>query len=253
MEDLLHEFVNKCDELMAIGSGYSSLIGGTPLEKAINEQDKIISIFRSVPKNQFTFIEGILDSRRVFLENRNIFFETLHSFYVQTWLSFLDNVFGNILERHFAGEMIYKIKPVTIKFVSYEDTPEKLAENIKGRVKEYFSNQVAPMEKLNILEKTLNREITSKLKNNIKKHIVVRNLIQHNRGKLRERDLQTLDCSSFLYPNANGEEQGNYYNPEQIRDYGMKKYSVGSVVEVDTVVLGQIHLDLIHAAKCLLA
>jgi len=251
MNDLLHIFTAKCNGFQSVANGYLSLVNGTPLEKAIEEQDNILGLIKSASQGQITFDKEWINSRQTFLENRNTFLEMIHGFYVQAWSSFLDSVFESMLEKHFSGTQIYKIQPIPIQFLSIEDTPDRLLENIKRRVSEHFSNQIALPDKTMILEKSLGLELSPDLKNNIKKHIIVRNVIQHNQGKLRERDLKTLGHNALIYPCSNGEIQGDYYNPEQTRDYRMKKYIVGNEVEIDATVLDQIHYDFVYASICM--
>jgi len=251
MEDLLNKFADKCNELLAITAGYEGLLGGTPLKKALEEQDRFLAIIDTFPAKTKT-TEHLLSSRQAFLENRNAFLAMIHGFYVQAWLSFCDNVFERMLEKHFSGVQIYKIPPMPIQFISIEDTPDKLLKNIKYRVGEYFSNNIPAVEKHNILGKSLKTEMTLALKNNIKKHIIVRNVIQHNQGQLRERDLQLLGSNKLMYPCINGVIYGDYFNPEQIRDYRMKNYIIDDTVEIDGMVLDQVHRDFIYASKCLI-
>lgn len=249
MNTALQIFINKCNGFQTLANGYLSLVNGTPLEKAIEEQDKSFNFFKSSFHEEIISEKELLNSRQVFLENRHTFLEMIHGFYVQAWSSFLDNIFENMLEKHFSGTQIYKIQSMPVQFISIEDTPDRLLENIKYRVSEHFSNQIALSDKIKVLEKSLEINISPELKNNIKKHIVVRNVIQHNQGELRERDLRTLGSSELIYPFSNGELQGDYYNPEQIRDYRMKKYIAGDALEIDVMTLDQVHLDFIYASK----
>jgi hypothetical protein len=98
----------------------------------------------------------------------------------------------------------------------------------------------------------LNTDIPEKLKMNIRKHVAIRNVFQHNRGILRDRDLNLFKSDNFKYPCGDGKEPGDYYTLDQIKDYHMKVYRAGDAVKIDTVVLDQVYYELVETAKKLI-
>ena len=138
-----------------------------------------------------------------------------------------------------------------VTFDASQDTSSNLVDNIRHRAWEYFSNKMSADQKLAVVAGALEASISSNLKRNLRKHIMVRNMLQHNRGSLRTRDLQYLQSDQLKYPCAGGEEPGDYYNPGQIRDYYMTTYQVGDVVRIDCMVLDQVYCDFVEAARVL--
>jgi|GEM_PF-6545697 len=257
MENLRDDFINICTELRSIASGYMSVASDSSIQYAHGEQEKTREIFEATEQGTNQAVQELFAGWRsniqAYSDNRDMPLEIFHAYFVQAWYSFLDNIFELILEQHFAGSKSYEIEPISVKFRSSEDTPANLADNIRQRVWESFSNRMSPDEKLKVIAKALNVSFPQALKRSIRKHVLVRNVFQHNRGRLRVRDLRYLQSEELKYPCTEGEEQGDYYNPDQIRDYRLKFYRVDDVVRIDAMVLDQIYYDLVEAAKQLVA
>lgn len=248
MENIRDNFVNECNKIRDVSLGYA-FVTENFIRDAGDLQEKVISAIKTLSDGWIEQIAQWRSSLHGYQENRIMPFELFHAYFVQAWYGFLDNLFERMLVEHFTGSKIYEIRAIQVQFVSSEDTPDALVNNIKRRVWENFSNKFPPDEKLRIIMKALNANITKELKTNIGKHVVIRNVFQHNRGRLRDRDLITLKSDCLKYPCGDGEEQGDYYNPNQIQDYHMKVYRVGDAIKIDTVVLDQVYYDLVEAAK----
>jgi hypothetical protein len=251
MENIRDEFLKECQKIREVSFGYI-FVAENFISDADNLQEKIIS---AIKKPSEGFKEQIIQWRSSlsgYRENRNMPLEIFHAYFIQAWHGFLDNLFERMLDEHFAGLKSYKIKAMQIEFISTEDAPNALADNVKKRVWENFSNKIQSKDKISIITKALNVDIPEALKTNLLEHIVVRNLFQHSKGKLRERDLLFLNTKNLKYPCGDGEEQGDYYNPDQIKDYHMKVYQAGDTIKIDTVVLDQVYYDLVEAAKRLI-
>jgi hypothetical protein len=251
MEDVRDNFVNECKKIREVSFGYV-FVAENFISDADNLQEKVISAIKTPSqgfKEQITQWRSSLVGYR---ENRNMPLELFHAYFVQAWYGFLDNLFERILDEHFSGLKTYEIKAMQVEFISSEDTPNTLVNNIRKRVWENFSNKLQPKEKLTIIMRALNVDIPETLKMNILEHVAVRNVFQHNRGKLRDRDLNFFKSGNLKYPCGDGEEQGDYYNPNQIKDYHMKIYQVGDTIKIDTVVLDQVYYDLVEAANKLI-
>ena len=251
MEDIRDDFIIECQKIREVSFGYM-FVAENFVSEANNLQEQIISAFKNPSEGFKEQITQWRSSLMGYKENRNMPLELFVTYFVQAWHGFLDNLFERMLDEHFAGLKTYKFRTMQIEFISFEDTPNKLANNIKKRVWENFSNKIQSKDKLLIVTKALDVEFPEMLNINIRKHVTVRNLFQHNRGKLRERDLMFLPTDGFKYPYGDGEEQGDYYNPSQIRDYHMKVYKVGDTIKIDAVVLDQIYYDFVEAAKSLI-
>ncbi len=248
MEDIRDTFVDECQKIREVSFGYMWVMDNF-IDEAGKLQEKIISGFKNPNEAWKEEIALWRSSLKRYREKPNMPLELFHAYYIQAWLGFLDNLFERMLDEHFAGLKSYKIKTMQIEFISSEDTPSTLVDNVKKRVWENFSNKIQSKDKLSIITKALNADIPEVLKANIHEHVVVRNLLQHNKGKLRERDLIFLNSSNLKYPCGDGEEQGDYYNPDQVKDYHMKVYQVGDIIKIDSVVLDQVYYDLVEAAK----
>lgn len=248
MDDIRDNFVTECKKIREVSFGYV-FVTENFIGDADKLQTKVISSINDLDprgKEQITqWRSSLLEYRK----KRDMPLELFHAYFVQAWYGFLDNLFERILEEHFAGFKTYRIQPIQVKFISSEDTPDTLVNNIRRRVWETFSNKIEPKEKFATIMKSLNIDIPEALQMNIRKHVAVRNVFQHNRGKLRERDLNLFEGGSLKYPCGNGVEQGDYYNPDQTKDYHMKIYRVGDTIKIDTVVLDQVYYDLVEAAK----
>ena len=253
-DDIRDGFVDTCDKLRSTAHGYQYVADNIVLD-AVDRQEgeraeieSAIAGFEEFWEKQFS---GWRSSMEDYLENLNMPLELFHAYLVQAWYGFLDNVFERMLEEHFAGRAVYEMASIPVQFKPSDDTPNSLADNILTRAAEHFANRTTPDEKLRLLVKARKVDLPDKLTLSIRKHVVVRNVCQHNRGTLRPRDLVRLPGDDFMYPCIEGAEQGDYYNPGQTRDYRMRVYGVGDTVTIDGMVLDQVYYDCIEAARLL--
>ena len=118
--------------------------------------------------------------------------ELVHAQMVEKWYDFLNQLFEKIVIDHFSGVKSYPKVPelkVTIDFSI--DNSTTLIENIPERAREWF-DFIKADKKIGKIEKLLGIRIDQQLKSDIKKHIVVRNLLEHNKGVIRCRDVNEL-------------------------------------------------------------
>lgn len=252
MEDIRDKFLNECQKIREQSIGYM-FVTDNFTDEAGNQQEEIISAIKKPNEAWKEQIALWRSSLQGFRENRDMPLELFHAYFVQAWYGFLDNLFERMLEEHFAGLKTYNIKAIQIEFISLEDTPHSLANNIKRRAWEYFSNKLKPEEKLSTIMKALDATVPEQVKSNIRKHVAVRNVFQHNRGTLRERDLKLFQSDHFKYPCGEAEYFGDTSDPNQPADYHLKTYRVGDTIRIDNVVLNQIYDDLVEAAKNLVS
>jgi hypothetical protein len=118
--------------------------------------------------------------------------ELVHAQMVQKWYDFLNQLFEKVVKDHFSGVKSYPKVPqlkVTIDFSI--DNSTTLIQNIPERAREWF-DFIKAEEKINKIEKILGIQIDQQLKSSIKKHIIVRNILEHNNGVIRDRDVKDL-------------------------------------------------------------
>jgi hypothetical protein len=254
LDDIRDGFVGTCDALRRVAYGYLYVADNlardaVPMQEgSIGEIRGAIEGFEQWREQQFAEWRASL---REYLGSLNMPLELVHAYLVQSWHGFLDSLFETMLEQHFAGRAIYDLGSMPVHFKSSEDTPETVVANIQLRALEHFCMRMSSDDKMRVVEKALNAKMPEDLAHNIRKHVIVRNVLQHNRGMLRPRDLQRLNADSLKYPCVEGDEQGDYYNPGQIRDYRMRTYRVGDTVAVDAMVLDQVYYDFVAAARTL--
>lgn len=126
--------------------------------------------------------------------NHGIVQEIVHGYLIQIWYEFLRKIFEKILEEHFSGQRYYPNAPnIKIGLNFAEDDDSNIISNIQKKASKSF-DFIDNDEKMGKIAKSLKTKINQGLQDRIIKHIIVRNVIQHNRGVLRDEDLQKLGC-----------------------------------------------------------
>lgn len=252
--DVRDDFVSTCDGLRRMAYGYLYVADNLSRDAVDLQEGSIAEIQRSIEGYEAVWEEQFGTWRaqlEEYLQNLAMPLELFHAYSVQAWHGFLDNVFETMLEEHFSSRAVYEIRSIPVHFSSSQDTPERLADNVRMRALEHFSIRMSSDEKLSVIAKAFNTDLPEDLRQSIRKHVVVRNVFQHSRGTLRPRDLVQLQGDNLKYPCVEGDEQGDYYNPGQLRDYPMRIYRVGDTVAVDAMVLDQVYYDFVVAARTL--
>ena len=131
-------------------------------------------------------------------EFTNRYHEYIHSILVQEWIIFLDNVFEKVIDFFLKRGRFERI-PTDFRIELKELDGRKLIslrEGICNTSTESFSFQPYK-KKIEILRKMFNKEFEQEIQKQMQMHITIRNVIQHNRGKIRENDLKEAGVAKF--------------------------------------------------------
>ncbi|MDM3846525.1 MAG: hypothetical protein PT116_16175 [Aphanizomenon gracile PMC638.10] len=122
--------------------------------------------------------------------------ELIYGRMLQRWYNFLNQIMEQIVKYHFASVKsypnIYNINnKVKIDF-SQDNLSEKLPDFIRR-----FDYKITNIEKIKVIEECLKQNIDAELKQEIKKAIITRNLLEHNQGIIRKTDIEGLGSNSI--------------------------------------------------------
>jgi hypothetical protein len=125
---------------------------------------------------------------------------------VQHWYDFLNKIIELVVKEHISGVKIYKDIPITNvafdlnNFCSTEDLPEL--------IKDSFDKNIKNIDKTKKITKCLGVTLDNDSQQCIKKAIIVRNLLEHNKGIVRQKDLNDLGGQLFLIYNGELKQYG---------------------------------------------
>ncbi len=116
--------------------------------------------------------------------------EMVHARLVQQWHDFLESLYVQLVKEHLVeGKHHPGLETMSVK-VDFRD-PGDLAEDVARAATQQFAYSEAPA-KLRTVAAALDVEIPTALSESIRKHVAVRNVLQHNEGVLRDVDLRFL-------------------------------------------------------------
>lgn len=122
---------------------------------------------------------------------------TTHAQLIQEWFYFLDNLFSKSLLHLTQNNNIeyYPSVSVSIKNLDFSGLVS-LRQSMVDEASEDFSFQKYP-SKITMLRKMLDIGIDDSLKKRMRKHVEVRNLFQHNFGKVSQKSLEAIGDSKM--------------------------------------------------------
>jgi len=130
--------------------------------------------------------------------------ELVYGRIVQQWYDFLNQIIEQVVKDHITGVKIYpKIPKVEVKL---DFSTENILEEVPRLIKESFDFK-KNYEKTKLLEDCLEQKIDENLKKEIKKAIIVRNILEHNQGFIRNKDLKDTGSNSIKLINSSCQEQ----------------------------------------------
>jgi len=162
----------------------------------------------------------------------------IHSEMIQEWHTFLEKVFERRIYEIFSGGRAQRIK-IDLQLTLPDDIENNLAEAVQRRAVQSFS--VASYEKrLRMVIQLLGKPVKSGDERllTIRKHKVIRDVIQHNKGELRERDLKELGVHEITM-------MGN-------APFQQVTYKVGDIVTITHLEVDQLAKGLIETARSLI-
>lgn len=136
--------------------------------------------------------------------------ELVHTQMVQQWYDFLEDIYSYLLRDHVIHGIPHpKLGIVTTK-LDLRKPGDWIERAVAGAVREFSFTDAA--SKFRTVARALEVEVPQELFAAVKKHVQVRNILQHNDGVLRRSDLRSLGAvGSFitLQGNSNGPVQFN--------------------------------------------
>ena len=190
MEKIRNEFLAQCAKLREVDSGHAMV-------RAIllSQTSAIVNFIEKLPPRmelggvhieQKAMAEGFL----AYLDTSDIYLELIHSSAVQSWHSFLDDLFSWALRAHMAGEIEFS-KPKQQLSIRVKFPEDRTVADFEKRICETFSF-LGHREKFKFLRDMLEVNFQSSDKQNllkiIQKQIDIRNILQHSEGIVREED-----------------------------------------------------------------
>jgi hypothetical protein len=142
-------------------------------------------------------IRALLD---VFSQRDTVTNELIHAQVIQYWHDFLDELLAELVRRHLAGSRPYVgLGAIDLKLDCREITPANLVDRLVERAAKEFAFMES-MEKLRVAAKALSASVPDTLMRAVRKHVTVRNVLQHNDGILRHEDLRRLGLAGAGLP-----------------------------------------------------
>lgn len=138
----------------------------------------------------------------------------IHATLIQEWLIFLDCVFGEAVLHYLKEGLPSRLPSMSFKLNKVK--PESLVQmrkSICNSAKDSFSFTSYP-RKITTLLKLFDVEINENIQAEMKKHVTVRNIFQHNRGLVKESDLAEGQQYFELLNERGGKSK--YYRDEKI-------------------------------------
>ncbi len=126
--------------------------------------------------------------------NKGAIAELIYGRIVQQWYDLLNKIIEQIVKEHLAGIKSYPKIP-TVK-VELDFNIENFLEEVPKLARENFDFTKA-VEKTKVIETSLEQNLDEELKQQIKKTIIVRNLLEHNQGIVRDKDRKQTGTNSI--------------------------------------------------------
>ena len=119
-------------------------------------------------------------------------FVSYHAILIQEWFIYLDSVFGAALLHCLKKHTVSRLPNMDLRLDKLELTNMiDLRKSICSKLEEPFSFRPYP-EKIKLLLTMFAVTIDHTLQYKMKTHVTVRNIFQHNRGIIRQRDLDEI-------------------------------------------------------------
>ena len=138
----------------------------------------------------------------------NSFMELTHGVLIQEWQHFLSGIFAEGVVYYLSGYDLDTPK-ITIKLKELNPTM-KIAEmhkNIASQAAESFDNSYHHLLNQSCTLFKLKEFKKSESGKEMEKHVIIRNLFQHNKGKIRSQDIQKNDDKPFEILNDKKQQQ----------------------------------------------
>ncbi|ACK69881.1 hypothetical protein PCC7424_1438 [Gloeothece citriformis PCC 7424] len=213
--EIRDNFIQELDNWFKTANAYITITKGVRYEADDKEKEadlkvKFLSIKESGDGSSSAVTEGIniKQALEIVSKDKDAIEKLFFSRAIQIWYDFLNRILESLVDSHLSGKKSYpklnKIKQVNIDFKQIN--PDNFREQIILAIKDSFDFSKG-LEKLQPLEKALEIKIPQNEKYQIKKFIIVRNLIEHNQGQIRETDLNEMGVNIIKLYDQWGKEQ----------------------------------------------
>lgn len=222
LTQLRDELVVNCDELI---ERYTIIIGKLQVGEATTKAVQIYMTCSSQPGGAKTDSSGQPSSPDP--KSISLLLSPAHAGLVQEWLIFLDAIFGRAILHFLETDTPDRLpkRPSLYLNKIKASSLVNIRESISDAAKESFSF-VNYTDRIKILRRIFkitdeelqssDKEQTQKLNAEMKKHVTIRNVFQHNRGKIREDDLAEISPRYFELLTEDGKKDKYYINDEII-------------------------------------
>jgi len=210
MQLIRDNFINKITETAtnAVGAYIILLLGINSHQQMTNSHPNATIHMGAGPPDaadvrEISFAPTHQQTQNTFQSNRNILSELFFTEIIQYWFEFLLEIYGDALRRNMAGETDYPIPNAKPK-IDFTLSGTDLTQNIENSACKEF-DFLAASEKLRVIKTILGVNLTTidadiKL---LKTNIQVRNILQHRRGVVSEKDLSELGVHSIIEDHGN--------------------------------------------------
>lgn len=120
--------------------------------------------------------------------------ELVYERIIQEYYHFLNQIIEQIVKEHITGIKLYPNIPKLQISVNFSN--QDILAEIPTLIRESF-DFVKNVDKISKIEKCLGKKLDDDWKKEIKKAIIVRNLLEHNQGIIRDRDIKDFGNSSI--------------------------------------------------------
>ncbi|OUL27061.1 hypothetical protein BV378_10270 [Nostoc sp. RF31YmG] len=144
----------------------------------------------------------------IYLTHKEVITELFYGRIIQLWYDFLNQIIEQLVRVSFIDSSKYPKLHEKISFIKTID------ENIKI-IRRNFDNS-SGVDKIDKVEEYLGQKIDENLRQLIKVAITVRNLLEHNQGVIRDRDLNVLNITAIELINESCQEQ-DYFIDQKVR------------------------------------
>lgn len=148
----------------------------------------------------------------VFSQRDTVTDELIHAQVIQYWHDFLDELLLELARRHFTGSRTYPgLGTIQLRLDCRQVDHSCLVDQVVERAAREFAFMEA-MDKLRLAARALGVSIPQELTRAIRKDVMVRNVLQHNDGMLRDEDLKRLGLKGAGLPllDKSGEERRHH-------------------------------------------
>ncbi|RUS96036.1 hypothetical protein DSM107003_26980 [Trichormus variabilis SAG 1403-4b] len=206
LKEIRDDFQNDLRYWYNIGHTFigMSKIASLEMRKEENLGKKIT--FATIPTNENGILKFDILSELTYQQmlvtyygNQDAIAELVYERIIQRWYDFLNQIIEQVVQYHIAGVKTYtKLPKIDIKVDFSRDnfSKDSLLTTLPGLIKEGFDFK-KNIEKTELIEKCLEKKIDEELKQEIKKAIITRNLLEHSHGIIREQDVKPLGRNSI--------------------------------------------------------